>query len=124
NVGVFEYTFMKKLEYSEKEKKFAILFEKLFDEYKEFVQENYDTITPFLKTMPPVDRTIPIVEKNIEGKDIQISINKELEVPKEEVLLAQNVEEIINKFDDIAPMGHFSVHVPQPVHRSGFTHAK
>ncbi|GAH96733.1 unnamed protein product, partial [marine sediment metagenome] len=33
NVGVFEYTFMKKLEFSEKEKKFAILFEKLFDEY-------------------------------------------------------------------------------------------
>ena len=102
NVGVFEYTFMKKLEYSEKEKKFALLFEKLFDEYKELVQDNYDTIIPFLQTMPPVDRTIPIVEKNVEGKDIQILINEELEVPMEEVILAQNVEEIINKFDDIA----------------------
>lgn len=102
NVGVFEYTFMKKLEYSEKEKKFAILFEKLFEEYNEFVQDNYDSIVPFLQSMPPVDRTIPIVEKNVEGKDIEISVNEELEAPQEEVLLAQNVEEIINKFDDIA----------------------
>lgn len=105
NVGAFEYAFMRKLEYSEKEKKLGELFKKLFEEFQEFVQSNYNTIVPFFQKSPPVDRTIPIVGQNVEGKDIEIKINEELEVPQEEILLSQNVRDIIDKFDDIA-VGH------------------
>jgi NAD-dependent dihydropyrimidine dehydrogenase PreA subunit len=100
-LGAFEYTFMKKIEFSEENKKIARLFTQLFNELAEFIQSNYDMILPIFQRMLPFDRTIPI-HSNLEGEDIQIEINKEIEIPEEKVVATQKVEEIINKFDEIA----------------------
>jgi len=104
-VGVFEYTFMKKIKFTEEEKEIAKLFAQLFQEYSGFIQENYDTIAPFFENLRPYDRTVSILDKNVSGKEILISINEEIEVPEERIIPTQEVQEIIKKFDDIA-VGH------------------
>jgi NAD-dependent dihydropyrimidine dehydrogenase PreA subunit/DNA-binding Lrp family transcriptional regulator len=103
--GVFEYTFMKKIEFSEDDKEVAALFAKLFNELSDFVQENYDTAITLFQNMPPFDRTIPILDKNVSGEEINIEINETLEIPEEMVIPTQKVEDIIKKFKDIA-VGH------------------
>ncbi len=100
-IGVFEYTYMKKIEFNEKEKEIAVLFDKLFEEVKEVIQDKYDMMLPMFKKIPPIDRTVPVYE-NIEGNEIKIEINKEIEPHEEKVLTANNIRDIINKFDDIA----------------------
>ncbi len=101
-VGVFEYVFMKKIEFTEKEKKLAELFHKLlFIDFKDLVQKEYDTIVPFFKTLKPFDRTIPILDKNVSGKEVDIVVDEDVEVGQEKIITAQNVEELIEKFDDI-----------------------
>ncbi|MFW9969606.1 MAG: ATP-binding protein [Candidatus Odinarchaeota archaeon] len=104
-VGAFEYTFMKKIEFSKENKKIAALFTKLFDELADFIQKNYDMILPIFKRMRPFDRTVPFLPDNLKGETIEITVNKELDIPEERVIATQKVEEIINKFDDIA-IGH------------------
>jgi Pyruvate/2-oxoacid:ferredoxin oxidoreductase delta subunit len=104
-VGPFEYIFMSKLEHSKENKRLANLFKKLFEETKEIVQEKYETLLPLFHKFPPIDRTIPILENNVAGDKIQISVNEEIEISEETIILTQNVEELINKFDDIA-VGH------------------
>ncbi|MFX1492984.1 MAG: 4Fe-4S binding protein [Promethearchaeota archaeon] len=101
-VGVFEYTFMKKIEFTENNKELAALFAKLFNELSDFIQENYDTVITLFQNMPPFDRTIPILDKNVSGEEIKIEINKTLEIPEEVVIPTQKVEDIIKKFKDIA----------------------
>lgn len=101
-IGPFEYTFMKKIKFTEENKELAHLFEKLFNELADFVQDNYDTILPLFQRMPPFDRTVPFLDNNVEGEEIKIIINKELEIPEEKILTSQKVEEIISKFDEIA----------------------
>ena len=104
-VGLMEYTFMGELKGDEKERKLAELFEKLFMEVRDQVQDNYDNLVPVFEASPPVDRTVP-PRTTDEGTDIKvIPIDKSIEVPEEFVLPSQSVEEIINKFDDIA-VGH------------------
>jgi Pyruvate/2-oxoacid:ferredoxin oxidoreductase delta subunit len=104
-VGAFEYTFMKKIDFSKENKEIADLFAQLFDELSDFIQTNYDTILPIFQRMPPFDRTIPIVTENIKSGEIQISINTELEVPEEKIVSTQNVKDLIKKFHEIA-VGH------------------
>ena len=105
NVGVFEYTFMKELEITEENLELAKLFEKLERESKERLKSNYNVALSFLKNMPPIDRTIPFRENKETGNEIEIIVNKELDVPEQKILLTQTVEELIEKFDDIA-VGH------------------
>lgn len=106
NVGVFEYTFMKKLEYTHEEKELAALFQKLRDEGHNRMMANYDfVIKNILPNIRPIDRTVPFTENRETGNEIEIFINEELETPVEKILPTQNVREIINKFDDIA-VGH------------------
>jgi Pyruvate/2-oxoacid:ferredoxin oxidoreductase delta subunit len=100
-VGVFEYQFMNKIQYTEKEKKIAELFEELFEELKDVVQDKYDQMLPMFKQIPPVDRTVPVHE-DVEGKEIKIEVNEEVEAPEEQVLAADKIRDIIQKFDDIA----------------------
>ena len=104
-VGVLEYKFMGELKGDEKEKELARLFEKLIAEVREQIQANYDNLVPMFKAAPPVDRTVP-TRTTEEGKPIRvISLDKKVDVPEEFVLPSQTVEEIIEKFDDIA-VGH------------------
>jgi Pyruvate/2-oxoacid:ferredoxin oxidoreductase delta subunit len=101
-VGVMEYKFMTKLTGSQEEKDLANLFEKLLAELRGQIQDNYEALSPLFNTAPAFDRTVPtrITE---DGKPIQIiPIHKTLEAAEEFVLPSQTVEEIINKFDDIA----------------------
>jgi len=104
-VGAFEYTFMGKINYTEEERELAQLFANYFDEVKDFIQLNYDNIVPLFERMPPFDRTLAILEKNVSGEDIQIQINKEIDVPEETVIPIQEIEKLLNKLDDIA-VGH------------------
>ena len=63
NVGVYEYTFMKKLEYSDWEKGLAKLYKKLNEESKGRMLANYDAIVKnYLPRMRPIDRTVPYTE--------------------------------------------------------------
>ena len=106
NVGVYEYTFMKKLDYNEWEKELAQLYKKLNDESAGRMLANYDAIIDkYLPTMRPIDRTVPYTENFETGEDIDIVIDQEIEVPEEKIISTQNVEEIIQKFDEIA-VGH------------------
>ena len=101
-VGVMEYKFMVELTGSQEERDLANLFEKLLEELRDQIQDNYDALSPLFNNAPAIDRTVP-ARTTEDGKQIQIiPINKTLEAAEEFVLPSQTVEEIINKFDDIA----------------------
>jgi ferredoxin len=104
-VGVMEYRFMGTLTGSEEEKRLARLFEKLLAELRDQVQGNYDALPALFAKAPAVDRTVP-ASRTSEGKSIRvIPVQKPLTGGEEVVLPSQTVEEIIDKFDDIA-VGH------------------
>jgi len=104
-VGLMEYKFMTELRGDDKERELARLFQTLLHEVRDQVQANYDTIVPVLQSAPPVDRTVPSRVTD-EGKTIRIiPLDKRVEVPDEFVLPSQSVDEIIDKFDEIA-VGH------------------
>ena len=104
-VGLMEYTFMGPLQWNEKEKELAVLFQRLIDEVRDRVQENYDSFVPLFNMSPPVDRTVP-ARTTDEGKTIRvIPANKNLDAAGEFVLPSQSIDEIIEKFDEIA-VGH------------------
>jgi hypothetical protein len=104
-VGLMEYKFMVKVTGSEEEKKLARLFEKLLQELRDQTQQNYDALAPLFNAAPAVDRTVPN-RTSEDGKPIKIiPVDKTLDIGDEFILPSQTVEEIINKFDDIA-VGH------------------
>jgi ferredoxin len=104
-VGLMEYKFMTELTGDDKERELAHLFQTLLTQVRDQVQANYDTIVPVLQSAPPVDRTVPSRVTD-GGKTIRIiPLDKRVEVPDEFVLPSQSVDEIIDKFDEIA-VGH------------------
>jgi Pyruvate/2-oxoacid:ferredoxin oxidoreductase delta subunit len=101
-VGLMEYKFMVELTGSEEEKELAGLFEKLLEELRNEIQDNFDTLSLLFNSAPAVDRTVP-TRQTEDGKPIKIiPVDKALDVSDEFVLPSQTVEDIINKFDDIA----------------------
>ncbi len=86
NVGVFEYTFMKKLEYNDEEKKLAELYAKLGKESREKWLSVYDVLNSYLERMQPIDRTIPFTENKETGEEINIIVNEDLDVPEQKIL--------------------------------------
>jgi NAD-dependent dihydropyrimidine dehydrogenase PreA subunit len=97
-----EYRFMGELTGDERERQLAELFKRLLEEVRDQVQENYDTLLPLLKGTPPVDRTVPI-RTTKEGKSIRIiPLDRDVLPPESMILPSQSVEEIIEKFDEIA----------------------
>jgi Pyruvate/2-oxoacid:ferredoxin oxidoreductase delta subunit len=104
-VGLMEYKFMGELSESREEKNLARLFEKLLEELRDQIQGNYDAISPLFSDAPATDRTVPS-RTSQDGKPVRIiPIDKTLESYEEFILPSQSVEEIIDKFDDIA-VGH------------------
>jgi len=104
-VGLMEYRFMGKLSGSRDEKELAGLFEKLLKEVRDQTQGNYDTVSSLFTAAPATDRTVP-TRTSQEGKPVRIiPVDKTLETYEEFILPSQSVEEIIEKFDDIA-VGH------------------
>ena len=104
-VGAFEYLYMKKIEHNEVEEKLAKMFSKYFEETRDFIQANYEQIVPIFENMLPIDRTMPILNETIQGDQISLSVNKEIDVPEETIVPTQKVEKLIEKFDDIT-VGH------------------
>ena len=101
-VGVMEYKFMVELTGSQEERDLAVLFEKLLEELRGQNQDNYDALWSLFNNAPAIDRTVP-TRTSEKGKPIQIiPINKTLGAVEEFILPSQTVEDIINKFDDIA----------------------
>jgi NAD-dependent dihydropyrimidine dehydrogenase PreA subunit len=105
DVGVFEYTFMGELEDNKANRELAQLFHKLTSDLKGRLKQDYDVVVKFMKTRAPVDRTIPFTENKATGDEIEIVVDESLEIPEEKILPVQKVEEIVEKFDDIA-VGH------------------
>ena len=104
-VGVMEYKFMVPLTGSKAEKDLAQLFEKLLAELRDQIQDNFEALSPLFNTAPAMDRTVP-TRTTEAGQPIKIiPVDRALEVSEEFVLPSQAVEDIINKFDDIA-VGH------------------
>lgn len=104
-IGLMEYRFMTKIDYSEEERNLARLFEKLFDELRDQVQSNIDVLLPRFKAAPAVDRTVPVRE-TVDGRNVRIiPVARSVDAGSEAILTAQTVAEIIDKFDDIA-VGH------------------
>jgi len=85
--GVFEYTFLRG-ESSDREKKLARLFDKLFTEISKGTQKNYDNIINIFKDLPPTDRTLPV--------------EKEVEVGTETVIPFEEIRKYVEEYDDIA----------------------
>jgi Pyruvate/2-oxoacid:ferredoxin oxidoreductase delta subunit len=104
-VGLMEYKFMVDLTGSPEEIDLASLFEKLLGELRDQIQGNYDKLAPLFNNAPAVDRTVPARIQE-DGNPLKIiPIDKSLDMSDEFILPSQSVEDIINKFDDIA-VGH------------------
>ncbi len=101
-IGLMEYKFMTKLTGSDEERKLAELFEKLLMELRDEVQNNYTALKPLFASAPPVDRTVP-ARLTDDGKNINIiRVDRTIDMPEDFVLPSQTVDDIIEKFDDIA----------------------
>ncbi len=85
--GLFEYQFLRGGN-TEKNRKKAHLFEEIFEELKEGTQKNYDTIIEQFRTLPALDRIVPVEE--------QIEPGTESVMPYEEIKI------ILNNYDNIA----------------------
>lgn len=85
--GFFEFTLMRG-ETTPKAKKLAKLFDTLFTELANLVQSNYDLLVPAFQSLPPTDRIIPV--------------ESEINADRDEILPAEEVEKIIDKFDIIS----------------------
>ncbi len=105
NVGAFEYTFMGKIEMNERNRELSLLFDKLFGELENMVQQNYDALIPHLSNLPPVDRTVPVFDNKPKNEKIKIIIDKEISAVADKIVPTKKVEELIQKFDEIA-LGH------------------
>jgi Pyruvate/2-oxoacid:ferredoxin oxidoreductase delta subunit len=103
NVGVFEYTFMKKLTYTEEEKRLAALFTKLFSERRGLNSITAEQWAEIMKNMPAPDRTVPIRVNKATSRPTVIEINEEVaQDAADRILLTGDVKELIEKFDEIA----------------------
>lgn len=105
NVGTFEYNFMGKLVIDDRNKEIAGLFNQMFADLNNMVQDNYDVIVPMLMAGPAIDRTVPVFENKPKSEPVKIVINEKLEEARDRVVPSQRVEELIQKFDEIA-LGH------------------
>jgi len=78
------------------------LFETLLGELRSEIQNNYDALEPLFAAAPAVDRTVPAHQTD-DGNQIQtIKVGQTVDMPEDFVLPSQTVEDIINKFDEIA----------------------
>jgi ferredoxin len=105
NVGVFEYTFMKKLENTPEEQKIADLFAKFFNEQRENRQITDEQLKQFIQKMPAPDRTMPIRYNKATKETTIIDMNEDLGEMPDKIMLTQEVRDLIDKFDEIA-VGH------------------
>ncbi len=85
--GLFELT-MVRGETGEKEKKLAVLFEKLFEELSQMIQANYDNVMEVFKVVPPITRVVPV--------------ECEVDVKQDSVMPYEDAMKIVDQFDTFA----------------------
>ncbi len=101
---IFDYIFMRDIDIEDKDiKELARLQHSLHEKRKESVQKNYDSYKSTINKVRPIDRTvISSFSNQATGEEIEIIIDETIESPQEMILPTQTVEEIIEKYDDIA----------------------
>jgi Pyruvate/2-oxoacid:ferredoxin oxidoreductase delta subunit len=97
-----EYIFMKKLDKTVENNQLAELFHKFNEEISDVVQSNYSEFESSLNSLLPTDRTVPILENQETGEELNIIVNKEFELPIEKIVPTQTIKNLIEKYDDIA----------------------
>jgi len=85
--GLFEYQFLRGGN-TEINRKKAHLFEEIFEELKEGTQKNYDTLIDQFKTLPALDRVIPVEEQ--------------VEVGTENIMPYEEIKSVLNNYENIA----------------------
>ncbi|GAI97686.1 unnamed protein product, partial [marine sediment metagenome] len=85
--GIMEYSLMRG-QTTDRDKKIAQLWDKLWDELSLGIQKNYEYIVEQYKKIPPIDRVVPVEE--------EVEVSHEVIVPYEEV------SKYIDFYDDIA----------------------
>ena len=85
--GLFELTLVRG-EKGEKERRLAVLFERLFEELSRLVQANYENVVEALKVIPPLTRVVPV--------ECEVDFGGEGVMPLEDAM------EIVDKFDTFA----------------------
>jgi NAD-dependent dihydropyrimidine dehydrogenase PreA subunit len=101
---IFDYIFMRDIDVEDDDiKELARLQHSLYEKRKENIQKNYNTYKSTIDKTIPFDRTIISSFTNqATGEDIQIIVDKTIESPQEMILPTQTVQEIVEKYDDIA----------------------
>ncbi|MBN1802158.1 MAG: 4Fe-4S binding protein [Candidatus Lokiarchaeota archaeon] len=88
--GLMEYSLLRG-ETTEKEKKLAKLWDKLYKELSKGTQKNYDFVIPQYEKIPAIDRVVPVEE--------EINLEK---IGQEAITPFEEVSKFIDKCDDIA----------------------
>jgi Pyruvate/2-oxoacid:ferredoxin oxidoreductase delta subunit len=101
---IFDYIFMRDIDVEDEQiKELARLQHNLHEKRKKNVQNNYDRYQSSIEKVMPFDRTILSSYANqATGEEIEIVIDKTIESPQEMILPTQTVQEIVEKYDDIA----------------------
>ncbi|MFX0166368.1 MAG: 4Fe-4S binding protein [Promethearchaeota archaeon] len=101
---IFDYIFMRDIDVEDDNiKELARLQHSLREKRKENIQKNYDTYKSTIDKTIPFDRTIiSSLTNQATGEDIQIVVDETIESPEEMILPTQTVQEIVEKYDDIA----------------------
>ncbi len=101
---IFDYIFMRDVDAEDEDiKKLAKLQHDWMERRRKNVQNKYDIFESTINKVMPIDRTIiSSYENQNTGDEIEIKIDKTIETPQEMILPSQTVQEIIDKYDDIA----------------------
>ncbi|MHA2039357.1 MAG: 4Fe-4S binding protein [Promethearchaeota archaeon] len=101
---IFDYIFMRDINVEAEDiKELARLQHILHEKRNERIQKDYDTYESSIEKVIPIDRTIISSYDNQEtGEEIEIIIDETIESPQELILPTQTVQEIVEKYDDIA----------------------
>jgi NAD-dependent dihydropyrimidine dehydrogenase PreA subunit len=101
---IFDYIFMRNVdENDEIIKELSRLKHNLDEETRQHVQKNYDRYEAGISKVYPMDRTIiSSLTNKASGEDIEIIIDKVVGSPQETIVPVQTIQELIEKWDDIA----------------------
>ncbi|MHA2390609.1 MAG: 4Fe-4S binding protein [Promethearchaeota archaeon] len=101
---IFDYIFMRDIDVEDQDiKELARLQHNLHEKRKKQVQSNYDSYISSIDKVIPMDRTVLSSYVNqATGEEIEIIVDETIEAPQDMILPTQSVQEIVEKYDDIA----------------------
>ncbi len=101
---IFDYIFMRDIDVEdEKIKELARLQHIWHEKRKERVQKNYEKVESSIDKVIPMGRmVISSYSNQATGNEIEILLDKTIEAPQELILPTQTVQEIVEKYDEIA----------------------